>query len=91
MTDIYDIPPEANLHNACIEPCDVIGFPCVCGSWHQPGYYTRRSGEERRIGDYPEPPWSVKGGGIIYDNRRKIPNPKGIGPKYIPTPERRAS
>ncbi len=49
---MYDIPLEANLHNACNEPCDVIGMPCVCGSWHQPDYYDRRiRTEERRKGE----------------------------------------
>lgn len=61
MTNIYDIPKEANLHNACIEPCDVINMPCVCGSWHDKSYYDRRLREERRkFGSY------TKVNGIIF-------------------------
>lgn len=40
---IYSIPIEANLYNACNEPCDMIGFPCVCGSWHEVDYFDRRT------------------------------------------------
>ncbi len=49
----------------------------------------RRSGEERRERKYSNSPWSVKGAGIIYANRRRIINPKGYGPIHIATPERR--